>query len=137
MPVEGIEGREPKFEVPLLCNVEVLQQRDVLVDRLGAPELRDPEWSVPVSHVGWEHEGRLIELGDTCREVIAGIPGRIDQWNRHAGAGGETGPRVARAKQILVRGNPERRPTLVALDRRYPPGAENGIGHLRHTAAES
>src|SRR5438046_9656 len=32
MPVEGIERREPKLEVALLPNMEVLQQRDVFVD---------------------------------------------------------------------------------------------------------
>ena len=75
MPVEGIECREPKLEVPLLRNMEVLQNRDILIDRLGAAELRDPQRGVPIRHVGREDEGRLIELGDTRGYCIAGIPG--------------------------------------------------------------
>ncbi len=58
--------------------MEVLQNRDILIDRLGAAELRDPQRGVPIRHVGREDEGRLVELRDTGGDGVAGIPGWID-----------------------------------------------------------
>src|SRR4051812_45554595 len=105
MPVQHVESREPEFEVALFCDMEVLQYREILIDGLGPAELRDSERRVAIRHVRREDECRLVQLGDTRGNCIAGIPGWVNQGNGVARSRRKTGSWVARAEQILIRGN--------------------------------